>query len=75
MKDYIWDLENNTKLCWSTVKKVTRTEILMIQGFEGLSSLCMVRLFYKTFIKILFEQLRTEIAFLNPFSCSWTIRL
>lgn len=52
-----------------------RTEILMIQGFEGLSRLCMVRLFYKTVIKILFEQLRREIALLNPFSCSWTIRL
>lgn len=49
--------------------------MLMIQGFEGLSSLCMGRLFYKTFIKILFEQLRVEIALLNPFSCSWTVGL
>lgn len=40
----------------------------MFQGFEGLSSLFMVRLFYKTFIKILFEQLRRKMALLNPFS-------
>lgn len=33
-------------------------EILMIQGFGCLSSLSMLRLFYKTFIKILFGQLK-----------------
>lgn len=57
------------------VRKILRTGILMIQGFEGLSSLCMVRLFYKTIIKYLFEKLRREITSLNPFSCHWTIRL
>lgn len=38
----------------------------MIQGFGCLSSLSMLRLFYKTFIKILFEQQKEKNSIAKP---------
>lgn len=67
MKDYLWDFENNIKLC------------LLVYGeknHEGwniddsriwcLSSLSVLKLFYKTFIKILFEQLKERNSIAKP---------